>query len=980
MQRNWKWAILLFSPLVFWTFQQPEKGTDPEPSAEDVWVDSVYNSMSAEERLGQLFMIRAHSDLGPDHVAKVERLIEEYHVGGLCFFQGTAEKHARLINQYQQISSIPLMIAIDGEWGLGMRLKSSTISFPKQLMLGAIQDNYLIYEMGREIARHCRRLGIHVNFAPVVDVNNNPENPVINMRSFGEDRYNVAAKGYQYMLGLQDGNVMACAKHFPGHGDTGKDSHYELPVIPHDISRLDSIEFFPFQMLIDNGLQSMMIAHLNIPALDDAPNRPTTVSQRTVSALLKKKMGFGGLIFTDALEMKGLTNFYGPGPAAAEALRAGNDVLLLPTDIQAALKAIGQYVRDGKISIETIRIRVKRILRAKYRLGLIKKQAVKQEKVREDLNRRDAIALKRKLIEASMTLVRDKKELVPLKHIHQIDIASLSIGHAKKTDFQNMLHRYIPHISLYTGKDIPSDQQKRLLKLFADKDLVIVSLQNMSEYASRNFGLSQSAIDFIHALQKQSPVLLTIFGNPYALNFFDDIESVLVAYMEEPMIEEIAAQAIMGVTGINGRLPVTASTKSRFGDFVGRAPLFRLGYDIPERVGLNTDSLQYIDSLMAEAIEEEATPGAIVLAAKDGRIVFRKAYGHHTYRKERKVQIDDIYDLASITKVAAATLAIMRLYERGQIDLFEPISTYLPELDTTDKKEMILYDILAHRAGLVPWIPFYEKTVLVNRQRSSPMPELYHKKQEGLFNIPVTASLYMRQDYVDTIWQEIRRTPLRDDRDYRYSDLGFYFIAQIVHRLTGMPLDQYVEEAFYQPMGLREIGYQPWKRFPLEKVPPTEKDNYFRNQYIQGYVHDMGAAMLGGVSGHAGLFSKADDLAAIFQMLLNGGYYGGQQFLQPTTIDYFTTRHKKDLRRGLGFDMKQLDEETVLNMSPLASTRTFGHLGFTGTCVWADPQHNLIYIVLTNRTWPSMKNYKWGKNDYRPRIQSVIYRALMNSY
>lgn len=976
MKNLWKWMALLTVPVLGNTFAQvPEKAL-PDNNAEVRWVDSLYESLSTEEKLGQLFMIRVHSNRGPEHEAAVTEQVKNYHVGGLTFFQGTADGHARLINLYQQQTSVPLMVSIDGEWGLGMRLPETTISFPKQLQLGAIQDNNLLYKMGREVARHCRRLGIHVNFAPVVDVNNNPENPVINMRSFGEDRYNVAAKGFAYMDGLQDGQVMACAKHFPGHGDTDKDSHLELPLISHNLNRLDSIEFFPFKMLIENGLQSVMVAHLSIPALDSAKNIPTTVSHRTVTGLLRKEMNFNGLVITDALEMKGLSDYYGPGEAAAAALIAGNDILLLPDDIPAALKAIKLAIEKGDLSWDAIQDKVKRILKAKYRLGLTHRQVVRQDNLQAELNNPEALALKRELIEASLTLVRDNQNLVPL-HLHENSkYASISLGHDRETAFQKRLQQFLPHTALYAGKTISSRKKSQLLTEIDNKDVILISLHNMSEYASKNFGLSQSVIDFINEVQEKKSVILVVFGNPYSLKHFDKLKTVLVAYQEEPDSEDLAAQALWGAIGISGRLPVTASPLSTFGKGISRKASFKLGFEVPERVGLNSSLLGTVDTLLQEAMDEKATPGAVVLVAKDGKVVFHKAYGYHTYEKITPVQVSDIYDLASITKVASATLAIMHLHENKKINLFEPISTYLPELDTTDKSNLFLYDILAHHAGLVPWLPFYEKTVEQHKRYVEPKPGIYRRKRQGLFNIPITASLYMRNDYIDTIWQEIRETPLREDKAYKYSDLGFYLIAQTVERVTGKTLDAYVEDNFYKPMGLQNIAYQPWKRFDLNRIPPSESDNYFRSQEVKGYVHDMGAAMLGGVSGHAGLFSNAYDLAVIFQMLLNGGYYGGKQYLQPETITLFTTRHQADSRRGLGFDMKQLDTDEVENMSTEASKFTFGHLGFTGTCVWADPQHNLIYILLTNRTWPSMKNYKWGKNDYRPRIQTAIYKAL----
>ncbi len=975
-----KLGLLTLLPLLFfnWSFPDREMAIENQNTqlTEAQWVDSVYNAMSPEERLGQLFMIRAHSDLGAKHEAEVERLIKEYKVGGLLFFQGTAEKQAELTNRYQNVAKTPLFIAIDGEWGLGMRLKSSTMSFPKQLMLGAIQEEHLIYKMGLEIAHHCRRLGINVNFAPVVDVNNNAANPVINMRSFGEDRYNVASKGFQYMKGLQDGSVMACAKHFPGHGDTNVDSHHDLPIIRHSKKRLDSIELYPFRKLAQNGLQSMMIAHLSVPSIDSTPNLPTTLSPPTVDELLKKELGFEGLIFTDAMEMQGVIKYHGSGEAAAKALAAGNDIILLPTNIKSALGAIKKYVNDGKIDVSQIRESVQKVLRYKYRLGLTQTPVVEKKNLNEDLNNLYSLALKRKLIQEAITLVRDDEQLVPLSPNQSEDIVSISIGTGKPTVFQETLQKFVAHPQLQTGRDISEPKKKGLIDLLEKKKTVIVSVHDMSEYASRKYGISTGAQAFINELSERTNVILILFGNPYALKYFDNVGTAIVGYDDSEHSQDLMAQALNGVNAIRGKLPITASEKSPVDAGLERPALYRLGYDLPESVGMVTDSFKYIDSLMQKAIEDKSTPGAVVLAVKEGKIVFEKVYGHHTYSKRQAVKKDDIYDLASITKIAATTISVMKLHDDGLIDIHEPIGKYLPRLKSSNKEKLRIYDIMAHRAGLRDWIPFYQETLKGGGSNISPDPAFYKNKSSDKFGVPVTSSLFLRTDYVDSIWQKITKSPLGRNTDYKYSDLGFYLLADLVREVSGKPLNQYVEETFYKPMGLSSITYNPWEKDLLKKVPPSEDDKYFRKQAVKGYVHDMGAAMLGGVSGHAGLFSSAADLAAIMQMLMNGGHYGGQRYLSAETVKLFTTRHNKDTRRGIGFDMKQTNPREAQNVTSKCSDRTFGHLGFTGTCTWADPEHQLIYVCLTNRTFPSMNNYRWGRDNYRPRIHKVLYKAL----
>ncbi|MCH2083766.1 MAG: serine hydrolase [Saprospiraceae bacterium] len=967
------WVLLVFSFSFVWH-------TDPinpnfTSSKEEVrWVDSVYENMTQDERLGQLFMIRAYSNKGSDHIAKVKKLIRDYNIGSLCFFQGTPEKQVELVNEYQAISNLPLMIAIDGEWGLGMRMKSSTISFPRQLMLGAIQDNRLIYEMGVEIAEQMKAVGVHVNFAPVADINNNPANPVINTRSFGEDRYNVTVKSYMYMKGMQDNGLMACAKHFPGHGDTDVDSHLDLPVINHGWERLDSLELYPFRTLIQHGIGSVMVAHLNVPTFDERANRPTTLSYNTVTNLLKKGLGFKGLIFTDGLGMKGVTKHFESGQVEAEAILAGNDVLVLPENVETARKQIKAFIESGVLSSGEVEESVKKILSAKYRLGLTSFQPLSDTKIRARLNHSKGKALKQKLIEHALTMVRNKNQMIPFDILDTLRMASLSIGSKRKTTFQKRLDSYGKIAHFHTDKKLSSE---KLLDQLAQHDVVIVSLHDMSSYSSRGYGLTANTKQFIQALNQKTNVVLVVFGTPYALKFFDDIPWVLEAYEENAITQDVAAQALFGAIGLRGRLPVTASPKSRFNMGVETRKNYRLGYALPEQVGLSTDTLANIDKIATAAIDSGATPGCVVLVAKEGKVVFHKAYGHHTYERKKKVYKDDIFDLASITKIAAATLSVMHLTDKQTLNVKDSLGTYLSYLKGSNKSHMVLEDVMAHHAGLIPWIPFYEQTLGGSRRRPVHLRKFYRKNHHEKFAIPVTEKLFLRNDMADTIRQQIVNSDLRSKRNYRYSDLGFYMIADLVEEVSGETIDQYVNHHFYEPLGLKSMSYKPWESYDdLYPVLPTEKDRYFRKQGIRAYVHDMGAAMLGGVSGHAGLFSNATDLAILMQCLLQEGSYGGQQFLEAKTIKQFTQRHERSSRRGIGFDMLELDDSKALNCSSLASERTFGHLGFTGTAVWVDPSHDLVYIFLSNRTYPSMRNYKLGKMNIRPRIQTEVYKAM----
>ena len=945
--------------------------------SEGEWIESQISTMTMEEKLGQLFMVRAFSKSDDADVPKILDQIKKYHIGGICFFQGSPVRQVELINQYNEASKVPLLIGVDAEWGLGMRFPESTISFPKQIMLGAIQDNNLIYKMGKEIADHCKRVGIHVNFAPVVDINNNPLNPVINDRAFGEDKFNVSAKAYAYMLGMQENGILACAKHFPGHGDTEVDSHVGLPVIRHDMERLRDIELFPFKSLADQGIASVMIAHLHIPAIDDRPMRPTTLSKPAVTDLLRKEIGFDGLVFTDAMEMKGVTENFKDGTAEAEALKAGVDIILLPEDIAKSMDKIKEYIVSGEIKMEDIDKSVRRMLKAKYKCGLTTPPALDHLGVIEYLNSKKSQALKSELIENAITLAIDDQGLVPIKNANKKKILCVSIGSPAKNMFQKRLDSYAKVDHLNTTKEVTIEKKKLILKDAGKYDIVIVSIHDMSRNASKDFGITLSARDLITSLNAKSKVILCVFGNPYSLKYFDDLKTVVMAYEDDDMVRDVTAQSLFGVNAITGKLPVTASAKFSFSAGVLRAGLGKLGFSLPERTGMNSERLDRIDQIVEEIIQTKAAPGCQVLVAKDGKIIFRKSYGKFTYEKQsKKVENKDIYDVASLTKILATTISVMKLYDENKLDIHAPVSRYIPELLATNKSNFTLSDMMAHHAGLRPWIPFYECTVIKEDKKVYACPQYYSPRLTPEFSIPVAQKLFLRTDYRDSIWNQIYNSELRSDTNYKYSDLGFYLAMKTVENVSRRKFDEFTNDEIFTPLGLNRTTFNPLRKFSATEIVPTEKDEYWRNQVVDGTVHDMGAAMLGGVGGHAGLFSNSMDVAVIMQMLLNGGSYGGHQFFSPQTVKYFTTRYSRSTRRGIGFDMKELDRGKSQPTCEAASSETFGHTGFTGTCTFVDPKYNIVYVFLSNRTYPDMNNNALNKKDFRERIQACIYQAM----
>lgn len=948
------------------------------------WVDSVYREMSLEERVGQMLMIRAHSDLGPRHIQAVERFVSEYHVGGLCFFQGTPERQAELTRAYQDLAKTPLLISMDAEWGTGMRFKSDGYSFPKQMTVGAIDglSSKVTEQMGYWIGNQLREIGVHMNFAPVVDVNNNPKNPVINYRSFGENPERVSRHAKAYMKGMHASQVAACAKHFPGHGDTDVDSHLGLPVISHSRERLDSVELYPFRQMIAAGVPAIMVAHLSIPALDDRPNRPTTLSRPTIQGLLREEMGFEGLIITDAMEMKGVTRHFSPGEAEVLAIEAGNDMICLPSNIPVVFRALVEAVKQNRLTEEELEAHVKRILSLKYRLDLHREGRTHPQQDIEKKNmtsRPEWEVVTETIYQNSITCLKNENNKIPVKQIGPGLMGALSIGADGTTPFIQQLKKYNTVIDFTVDKYFQSSPTKNMLLQLEVMDLVFVGIHDLSNSSGNNYGVSDATIHFLKKLSEKTQVVVVLFGSPYALPSFEFLDHLLVAYEDHPTAQNMAAQMLFGAREIRGRLPVTAGSFEEGRSFY-IPEMKRLSWATPESVGMSSKRLLKIDTLAEELIEKKAAPSCQILVAKENKVIYHKSFGYHTYEKENQALTSDVYDLASVTKVAATTLAIMKLYEQGRIDLFAPLAKYLPDVIGTNKEELKIIDILSHRAGLKPWIPFYKNTLeKLGSGKSIPSTTYYQEEESSSFSIPVASQVFMKTTYVDSIYNYILESPVRNPGDYKYSDLGLILLARLIHSVDGRSLDQMVEEEFYGPMGLKRTGFQPRSRFiSPASIVPTEYDNYFRMQVLQGFVHDMGAAMLGGVSGHAGLFSNTQELAAIFQMLLNKGVYGGERFLQAKTIERFTQRVPGASRRGIGFDMKQLDESRSENMSEWASSATYGHLGFTGIAAWVDPESQLLYLFLSNRTYPSMSNSKLARGKYRNKIHSAIYEAMID--
>ena len=1049
----------------------------------DEWVDSVFASLNKKQRIAQLIIIRAHSNKGQGHIDSVTADIKKYKVGGLCFFQGGPVRQAVLTNLYQSIAKTPLLVTIDGEWGLGMRLDSVT-NFPHQMMVGAVGDASLVYKMGKAVGEQCRLMGTHVNFAPVVDINNNPENPVINDRSFGENKYKVALFGVQYMKGMQDAGIIACAKHFPGHGDVTVDSHNDLPVILKTRMELDSLELYPFREMIKAGVKSIMIAHLFIPVIDSTPNQPTSLSHNTVTGVLRNELGYNGLTVTDGLEMKGVTKYYPSGQASVQALIAGNDLLCLPEDLKGSIKKIRKAIRKGEIDKADFEARVKKVLLAKYEAGLYKLSPIDTANLVNHLNR-ETNTIRTEIAENSITLLKlSDRNLLPLRgngtqpskvspndgvlplqmlspannlvvgdnsnnggkarktgtqttavkvlspasnlvvgdntnnggeplplqvlsrannlvvgnnsnngsepsqislnggntgkggnNIAKNSIAYLGIGIDKPNKFANSLHTHLGATVFTFGKKDSATKALSIAALLSQYDKVVIGLHGYSRRPANRFGISPEAYNLVNNIQAKMPAITFVFGNPYAIKDLANTAKNLVAcYEDDDITQELTADMLQGFFAAKGTLPVTVSPQYAYGSGIVESPM--LPHDIPENVGMQSDVLNKIDSIVANAIAQKATPGCVVLVAKDGKVVFDRSYGYTYTDNVQPVKSDMIYDLASVTKVAATTIAVMKLYEEGRLDITKTIGEYLPWTKGSNKENLLITNVLLHQAGMKAWIPFYQKTV---DKEGMPLPTLYRYQQNDTFSIKVAEGIFMKKDYVDSMFQLILSSNLGPDNTYEYSDNDFIFLGKIIESITGQPMEKYVQDSFYLPLQMNTTRFRPRQYFPLDEIVPTVWEGKFRQQLLRGDVHDPAAAMMGGVAGHAGLFSNAYDLAKLFQMLLNGGQMNGVRYLQQSTIEKFTAYNSAVSRRGLGFDKPEKDNATNMAPYPAAavSPLTFGHTGFTGTCVWADPASNLIFIFLSNRVaYDKGDTNKLLRMKVRGAIQDVIYKSM----
>jgi beta-glucosidase-like glycosyl hydrolase/CubicO group peptidase (beta-lactamase class C family) len=939
--------------------------------AQRKWVDSLYNGMTMDQKVGQLFMVDLFSSDPKEKIDKVRTLVKDQHIGGVIFSKGGPLRQAKLTNELQASAKTPLLIAMDAEWGLAMRL-DSTYAFPWNMTLGAIQDNRIVENVGERIGLHCKRLGVHINFGPVVDINVNPANPIIGNRSFGEDKQNVTDKSVAFLKGMQKAGVMGSAKHFPGHGDTDKDSHKTLPTLDFTMERLKDIEMYPYKLIIDAGISSIMVAHLNVPAMVPEEGFPTSISPTVVTQVLKDSLQFNGLIFTDALNMKGAANFKDPGEIDLAAFKAGNDILLISEDVPAAISKIKGALASGDITEERLAHSVKKILYSKYKVGLNKFTPIISTNLINDLNGLEDDLVYSSAIENALTITKNAANILPVKNLEAKKIAYVPLGDDSGNYFQKELNKYAD-VDKVTAKT-----QEGLLKELENYNYVIIGFHRSNANPWKSYKFSASEIAKIKAIAASKDVVLDLFVRPYAMLDLDEtaIKGIIHSYQNSRIAQEKSAQLIFGAIPSKGKLPVSLKNDT-VGSGFESGTLRRLSYGIPEEVGVDSQALvTKVDSLVRLGLRSGMMPGAQVLVARKGRVIYNKSFGYHTYNKKRKVADTDVYDVASMTKILASLPLVMELNSQGSLDLDATFGKLIPELKGTNKSNISLRKALSHYARFKAWIPFYINTI--DSVTKKPAKKYYRNTYSKDFNIKIVDNMYLRSDYSDSIVKLIGESELRDRLSYKYSDLPYYLIKKYLEDYYGKNLDQLSRSHFYESMGATRMGYKPLKRLVKSSIVPSENDTYWRNQRVQGYVHDMGAAMQSNIGGHAGLFSNANDVAKMMQMYLQNGYYGGKRYISKEALDEFNTCHYCDnnVRRGVGFDKPQLSGSGPT--CGCVSMTSFGHSGFTGTYTWADPEEDLVYVFLSNRTFPTMDNRKLIKSGLRTNIQEAIYESLID--
>jgi beta-glucosidase-like glycosyl hydrolase/CubicO group peptidase (beta-lactamase class C family) len=944
----------------------------------DVWVNEQLGKLTLDERIAQLMMIAVYPKRNEASKKTVLDRIKKYKPGGIIIMQGTPVKTAKWINEFQAASETPILIATDAEWGLAMRT-DSTMRYPYAQAIGAIQDSTYIYQMGRDFGNQLKQIGIQMNFAPVADVNTNPNNPVINFRSFGEDKKNVAQKTWMIAKGMQDVGVIPIAKHFPGHGDTKTDSHKALPLIEHSKKRMDEIESYPFRYLSEKGICGVMSAHLNVPSLDDS-GRPSSVSKKIITGYLKNEIGFKGFVVSDAMNMKGVRDKV--KNTELEAIKAGNDMIEFVPDMGKAIETIKQAIAKGDFTEAEVNEKCRTILALKRWVNLNKYKPANTKNLTARLNSPYYETTSRRLIKSSLTVLKNEN-ILPVQNLEKQKIATVIIGDNKISPFQKMLGKYTKTDNFFIAKNATKKEWLKLRQKLGNYNLVIAGVQNIYIYPAKKYGTTELQRQIVSEIVDMNNSVIAFFGNAYALKHFKNIhhsKGLILAYQNSKLTQELAAQLVFGAFDATGKLPVSVNEWFKLNHGVAVKKNKTFAYTVAEEVGIDTELLTHkIDSIAMLGVDSAAYPGCQILVAKNGNVIFHKCYGYQTYNKAHKVKKDNIYDWASVTKVTGPLPTIMKLVDEKKINLDARFSKYWPDFKDSNKKDLTIREILAHQSRLASWIAFWQATITADKKLDT---KVFRKFPSEDFSVRVSDNLYMNKNYRKTMFDTIRTSELLPRKRYVYSGLSFYLYPNIISQLTGQPYEKYLKETFYKPLGASTITFNAFKHFPMERIIPTETDDFFRMQQIRGFVHDEGAAMMGGVSGNAGLFGTTNDLAKVFQMYLQKGYFGGRRYISEETLNEFSRIQypENDNRRGLGFDKPLIDnnENNLEDAYPAVSTskNSFGHSGFTGTFAWVDPDNGLLFVFMSNRVYPTRENRKLYQLNIRTAMHQAIYDCI----
>ncbi len=960
--------LVLIFPFLFF-------GQTPDPllalidqDEQEKWVDSVYNSLSLKEKVGQLFMPMVFTEKDSSHYKFNLNLIKENKIGGLVFSLGGPIVQSQWLNNFQKASKIPLLVSMDAEWGVAMRL-DSVKPFPWPMTLGAVKDSKLLVKIGKRMGEQEKRLGIHYSFSPVLDINTNPKNPIIGNRSYGSSSSRVTRQAMAIMNGHHEAGILTSGKHFPGHGDTAEDSHKTLPTVTFSADRISKVELEPYRELIKNGLSSIMIAHLNVPSISKE-GLPTSLSKDVIQGILKEKLDFKGLVVTDALNMKGVSEYSKVKNIDLTAFLAGHDILIISNDIPKGINAILKAYSRGIVLEERLSYSVKKILKAKYKVGLNKYRAIDFNNLSNDLNTIEDEMLHYEAMGKALTLLVNKNNLIPLKT--KSVIGHIILGDDSGEVFEKQLKKY------HSIKKINNVTSINVIEKTIGLDTVIISFHrsNASPWKASNFSIEELKV--ISKVAENKTLILDVFVKPYALSALESIngiDALLLSYQNSIVSQKLSGDAIFGAQKLNGSLPVDVSKSFQEGAGIVNPNIYRMGYASAITLGFNPNKLEAVDQLAQIAIDSMMTPGMRVLVSRKGKIFYDKSFGYHTYKKERKVKANDLYDLASLTKILGTLPLVIRSVGDKEMNLNTTIGELIPEWIKSNKRSISLKKMLSHQARLFPWIPFYKKTL---NSKGYPKRSMYKDQLSKNFSLPVTSELFLKSDFEKYMYEQIKKSVLLENGASKYSDLPYYILKKHFETISGKDYDDLVQENIFDPLGLDRITYKPLERFSEEEIVPSEIDTYFRHTKLHGYVHDMGAAMQNGVGGHAGLFGDAYSVASIMQMYLQGGNYNGVDLIKSEIIDSFNKCYYCHLgsRRGVGFDKPQIEGKHQSTCG-CVSKNSFGHSGYTGTYAWADPDKEIIIVILANRTYPE-NDFTFSKSNIRTRIQELVYDSLIN--